>query len=165
MRSIIKKIPTVAERLHAKLTIVKLMSCILYRVIQQNFSIFYQLDHICCQKTIPCTFSERCRLICSADYVFSFWSFPAQRPVTRMFSLICIWLNGWVNNREAGDLRRYSGYYDVTVLTSSDHVLLFWGGKPVSDKETKSLPPPSPSPLCFIIEMHHVCCMAWYFHS
>ena len=26
---------------------------------------------------------------------------------TLMFSLICVWINGWVNNREAGDLRRY----------------------------------------------------------
>ena len=24
-----------------------------------------------------------------------------------MFSLICVWINDWVNNREAGDLRRY----------------------------------------------------------
>ena len=32
-----------------------------------------------------------------------------------MFSLICVWINGWVNNREAGDLRRYRGHYDVTV--------------------------------------------------
>ena len=46
--------------------------------------------------------------------------FPAQRPVTRgslMFSLICVWINGWVNNREAGDLRRYRAPYDVTVMT------------------------------------------------
>ena len=33
-----------------------------------------------------------------------------------MFSLICIWINGWVNNREAGDLRRYRAYYDDTVM-------------------------------------------------
>ena len=33
-----------------------------------------------------------------------------------MFSLICVWINGWVNNREAGDLRRYRGHYDVTVM-------------------------------------------------
>ena len=32
-----------------------------------------------------------------------------------MFSLICVWINGWVNNREAGDLRRYRAHYDVTV--------------------------------------------------
>ena len=30
--------------------------------------------------------------------------------------LICVWLNGWVNNREAGDLRRYRTHYDVTVM-------------------------------------------------
>ena len=33
-----------------------------------------------------------------------------------MFSLICVWINGWVNNREAGDLRRYCAHYDVTVM-------------------------------------------------
>ena len=33
-----------------------------------------------------------------------------------MFSLICAWINGWVNNREAGDLRRHRGHYDVTVM-------------------------------------------------
>ena len=33
-----------------------------------------------------------------------------------MFSLICVWINGWVNNRGAGDLRRYRAHYDVTVM-------------------------------------------------
>ena len=33
-----------------------------------------------------------------------------------MFSLIYAWINGWVNNREAGDLRRYRAQYDVTVM-------------------------------------------------
>ena len=33
-----------------------------------------------------------------------------------MFSLICVWINGWVNNGEAGDLRRYRAHYDVTVM-------------------------------------------------
>ena len=33
-----------------------------------------------------------------------------------MFSLICVWINDWVNNREADDLRRYRGHYDVTVM-------------------------------------------------
>ena len=32
-----------------------------------------------------------------------------------MFSLICVWIKSWVNNREAGDLRRYRAHYDVTV--------------------------------------------------
>ena len=33
-----------------------------------------------------------------------------------MFSLICAWINGWVNNGEAGDLRRHRVHYDVTVM-------------------------------------------------
>ena len=37
-----------------------------------------------------------------------------------IFSLICVWINGWVNNREAGDLRRYHAHYDVTVMVRSD---------------------------------------------
>ena len=33
-----------------------------------------------------------------------------------MFTLICVWINGWVNNGEAGDLRRYRAHYDVTAM-------------------------------------------------
>ena len=33
-----------------------------------------------------------------------------------MFSFICVWINGWENNREAGDLRRYHAHYDVIVM-------------------------------------------------
>ena len=33
-----------------------------------------------------------------------------------MFSLIWDWMNGWVNNREAGDLRRHRAHYDVTIM-------------------------------------------------
>ena len=34
-----------------------------------------------------------------------------------MFSVICVWINDWVNNREAGDLRRYRAHYDVIVMS------------------------------------------------
>ena len=33
-----------------------------------------------------------------------------------MLSLVCTWINGWVNNREAGDLRRHTAHYDVTEM-------------------------------------------------
>ena len=33
-----------------------------------------------------------------------------------MFSLICVWINGWVNTREADDLRCHRAHYDVTVM-------------------------------------------------
>ena len=35
-----------------------------------------------------------------------------------MFSLTCARINDWVNNREAGDLRRHRGHYDVNVMES-----------------------------------------------
>ena len=36
-----------------------------------------------------------------------------------MFSLTCVWINGWVNNREAGDLGRYRAHYDVIVMVAT----------------------------------------------
>ena len=32
-----------------------------------------------------------------------------------MLSLICAWINGWINNREAGDSRRHHAHYDFNV--------------------------------------------------
>ena len=40
-----------------------------------------------------------------------------------MFTLICARINGWVNNREAGDLRRYRLHYDVIVMNSGLAIL------------------------------------------
>ena len=56
-----------------------------------------------------------------------YWPFVIHRPLVNsphkgqwrralMFSLICSWINGWVNNREAGDLRCHHAHYDVTVM-------------------------------------------------
>ena len=33
-----------------------------------------------------------------------------------LMCFICVWINGWVNNREAGDLKRYCAHYDVIVM-------------------------------------------------
>ena len=33
-----------------------------------------------------------------------------------MFSVICAWINGWMYNREPGDLRRHRAHYDVIVM-------------------------------------------------
>ena len=33
-----------------------------------------------------------------------------------MFSLLCAWMNDWVNNREAGDFRRHRAHYEVIVM-------------------------------------------------
>ena len=49
-----------------------------------------------------------------------------------MLSLICTWMNGWVNNREAGDLRRQHAHHDVTVMLSSrthtSWIISAWAG-------------------------------------
>ena len=46
-----------------------------------------------------------------------------------MLSLICARINGWVNNREAGDLGRHRAHYDVIVMWRGPqeiwHLLLF----------------------------------------
>ena len=39
--------------------------------------------------------------------------------IPTLFSLICAWKNGWVNNREASDLRRYRAHHDVIVMLFS----------------------------------------------
>ena len=42
-----------------------------------------------------------------------------------MFSFICAWINGWVNNREVSNLRRHRTRYDVTVVALLDTHVLF----------------------------------------
>ena len=45
-----------------------------------------------------------------------------------MFSLICAWINAWVNNRDAGDLTRNRAHYDVTVMITCiyEFILMCW---------------------------------------
>ena len=45
-----------------------------------------------------------------------------------MFSLICAWTNGWVNNQDADDLRRHRAHYDVTVMWC--RIVIQWSGQP-----------------------------------
>ena len=71
-------------------------SCVM--MTSSNGNIFRVTGHLCGEFTGP-------------------GEFPAQRPVTRSFDVffICVWINGWINNREAGDFRRYRAHYDVIV--------------------------------------------------
>ena len=50
--------------------------------------------------------------------------FPVQRPVTQRFDVFfdLRWINGWVNNREAGDLRHYR---PIAVPFRAERVWLF----------------------------------------
>ena len=51
----------------------------------------------------------------SGEFTGDRW-IPRTKPVTRMLPLICSWINGWINNGEAGDLRRHLVHNDATVM-------------------------------------------------
>ena len=57
-----------------------------------------------------------------------------------MFSLICVWINDWVSNRETGDLRRHRGHYDVIVMIIQNRPsnVVAFGIYNVSSKQNKS---------------------------
>ena len=44
------------------------------------------------------------------------WPHKGQWRGALLFTLICVWTNGWVNTRDAGDLGRHRAHYDVTVM-------------------------------------------------
>ena len=44
------------------------------------------------------------------------WIPHTKASNVEIFSLICTWTNGWVNNRDVGDLRRHGAHYYVTVM-------------------------------------------------
>ena len=60
--------------------------------------------------------------------------FPSHRPVTRSFDVFFDLRlkkkqkNGWVNNRDAGYLRRHRAHYDVTVMWCQ--IVTQWSGHP-----------------------------------
>ena len=88
-------------------------------------------------KLCPCVIltSHRTDLASIHDDIIKWKHFPRYWPFVRgihrspvnsphkgqwrralMFPLICMWINGWVNNGEAGDVRRHLVHYDVTVM-------------------------------------------------
>ena len=62
-------------------------------------------------------FPRNCMAICAGNSPVPVNSpHKGQWRGVLMFSFICTWINNWVNNREAGDLRRHRGHYDVIVM-------------------------------------------------
>ena len=75
-----------------------------------------------------------CALCFSHDDVTQWKNFPCYLPFVRgihrlpvnslhkgqwrgaLMFLICAWINGWVNNRDAGNLGRHRTHYNVTVM-------------------------------------------------
>ena len=90
---------------------------------------YYSWRHADCRIFLMMTFL-------SVLHVFSWWrhqmktfsrNWPFVRGIHRsphkgqwrgalMISLICVWINDWVSNPEAGDQRRYRAHNDVIVM-------------------------------------------------
>ena len=89
--------------------------------------------------------SDLTKCQCTHDDVSKWNYFPRYWPIHRspvnsphkgqwrgalIFSLICAWINGWVNNRKAGALRHYRAHYDVTVMQTQyspyQHAAVAW---------------------------------------
>ena len=85
-----------------------------------------------------------CHMMTSSNGIFfpRYWPFvwgihrsPVNSPHkgqwlgALMFSLICVWINGWVNIREAGDLRRNQAHHDVILMILFlERVIHTWHG-------------------------------------
>ena len=93
-------------------------------------------DLVC--STAPHCDGNKKLLVITHDDVIKWKHFPRYRPFvlgihrspvnsphkgqwrgTLMFSVICVWINGWVNN---GDLRHYLAHYDVIVMMQEDEI-------------------------------------------
>ena len=62
------------------------------------------------------TFSALLALCAENSLVTGEFPHKGQWRGALVLSLICAWINGWVNNREAGDLRHHCAHFDVTVM-------------------------------------------------
>ena len=82
----------------------------------------------------------------------------AQWRGALMFSLICVWINDWVNNREAGDWRRYRDHYDVPVMFYYTGIGLYASSREyrAADKEGQDIV--KPSELLLAYTTHIVTC-------
>ena len=90
--------------------------------------------------------------------------FHAQRPVTRGFHVFFgLCMNGWVNNRKAGDLRRHRTHYDVTVMLVGGLTLRpHFGSHQIAFDFSLILDtPPMLSMTCVIIHKKHYSCEAF----
>ena len=91
---------------------------------------------------LRCVSSECPMMTSSNRNIFScYWPFvrgihrsPVNSPhkgqwrAALIFSLVFVWINAWVNTREAGDLRRHRTHYDVIVMYIATADRCGWSG-------------------------------------
>ena len=107
-------------------------------VIALEYQVFLQLWNQMAQMHPFYLFARPPKLIRQHDDVIKWKHFPRYWPFVRgihrspvnsphkgqwrgalMFYLICVWINDWVNNREAGGQRRHRAHCDVIVMSAA----------------------------------------------
>ena len=85
------------------------------------------------QQSNPCHISNYHDDVIKWKHFPRYWPFvgeftgdKGQWRGTLMFSLMCARINGWVNNGEAGDLRRHRAHCDVIVMMHHKSTLLIF---------------------------------------
>ena len=94
------------------------------------------MSQICCCLTNKCIHGNVIKwkhFPCHWPFVWGIHQSPVNSPHkgqwcgALMFSLICAWINDWVNNGEAGDLRCHRAHYYVIVMPEQYHLSInYW---------------------------------------
>ena len=72
-----------------------------------------------------------------------------------MFSVICAWINGWVNSRGDGDFRRHRAHYDVIVMPYDLTCLQY---QPGHDRRSPAVGGSARSSMGWLQTLHAQCC-------
>ena len=72
-----------------------------------------------------------------------------------VFSLICVWINDWVNKRGTGELRRYRAHHDVIVMIPVSTAVNAWIGNYIIQKSMVAITSPWPNHIYFILVKTH----------
>ena len=100
------------------------------RKIQRRLILDHVMRWLCTAKSRTWTWCAVSMMASSNGYIFRATGVDQLRgPVKSLhigqwrgdliFSLICSWISGWVNNNKAGDLRRHCAYYDSIVIETA----------------------------------------------
>ena len=88
------------------------------------------------------TFSALLALFAGNSLVTREFPHKSQWRGALMFSLICAWINGYINKRTVGDLRRHRAHYDVIVMWTVKYPAVISTIHRNPRTHTTPLPPP-----------------------
>ena len=110
-------------------------------VLSLDYHLLHNTPHIPSRYNNEQTTKQTRAINNSYIYTYLRWRKPCRtfhpwclRIKTHCLSFICARINGWINNGEAGDLRRYWAHYDVIVMYCRHEVQQVQQSRSRSDK-------------------------------